>query len=415
MSKKLIQILKNNLPVIQRKEVIHDYERYGFFHYIKFKTNINITKFINIIIQHGVVHPKPTLELIGYGTANLYLVFSDTEMNFLKSHGYNSKAIGSPYIYINNEDLQHIKRFKNSLLVMPPHTLPDGKYKYNEESYIKEILKIKDNFTSIIFCIHQNCAIDNLWIKNLNKYDIPWIIGADNSDQNSLLRMNIIFNTFEYMTTCVFGSHIMYAMYSGCKTSIYGEYQSPTLDEYFIRYPDKSNCEIKSIYNDSKKETMKKYYPLLFTNPKNGICKKEYYENSLGVKYKKPYEELISIFKQNTTEYTKKEKLNFLAIYKNIYSIIMEFKTSNSNIILYGKGAIASTIFEILKNQIIGYIDSRSQLISNNIDINKVYSLKNLKNMQYDYIILSAIGHEDEFIKELKKHNIDLNKIILLI
>jgi hypothetical protein len=201
------------------------------------------------------------------------------------------------------------------------------------------------------------------------------------------------------------------------QVSIYGKYQSVTYEEYKIRYPDLPKDEIEKCYSLQTKESVKRAYPNLFVNPKYGIIDDKYIGQELGVKFKKSYEYIKKIF-ETSSSYTKKEKLNFLNTYKEVYLKILKLKSNpDTKIVLYGTGAISSTIFELLNDQIVAYVDSRSQLMSIDQPIKKssIYSLRNLKNMEYDFIILSAIGHEETFINQLKKYNIDMTKVISLL
>ena len=51
----------------------------------------------------------------------------------------------------------------------------------------------------------------NQWIEAFEAYDIPWIMGASIYDRNALARMRSLFGGFEYVTSNMIGSHLVYA------------------------------------------------------------------------------------------------------------------------------------------------------------------------------------------------------------
>lgn len=87
----------------------------------------------------------------------------------------------------------------------------------------------------------------------------------------------------------------------------------------------------------------------------------------------------------------------------------------NEQYIIYGYGTVGKTIYKLIPNKIIAFVDQTSNLITKSIIKGKVYSPENLCNMQYDKIIISVLGREkkilDYLINELK---ISRKKIVLL-
>jgi hypothetical protein len=151
-----------------------------------------------------------------------YFVARDDQVVYLKSQGYkNVYAIGLPIIYTN--PIMH-KRILNSILYMPSHSLPDGdpdlaKYLSDLKNYLKEL---KKKFSKVVVCLHINEINKKYFFKILNDLEITFIAGADPDDANSLDRMRAIFSQFEFVTTDMIGSHVVYASYCGCKVSVFG-------------------------------------------------------------------------------------------------------------------------------------------------------------------------------------------------
>ncbi len=94
--------------------------------------------------------------------------------------------------------------------------------------------------------------------------------------------------------------------------------------------------------------------------------------------------------------------LVFSKQFNSMYSQILSLP---NNIIIYGNGTIGKTIQTLIPDKIIGYVDIADE---NNHP-------KNLKNMEYDKIIISVLGREEEIIKYLVEDlQINIDKIITL-
>lgn len=87
---------------------------------------------------------------------------------------------------------------------------------------------------------------------------------------------------------------------------------------------------------------------------------------------------------------------NFNIFYKTISSL-------NGSIVVYGNGTIGKTIQALIPDKIIGYVDIAD----------KEKHPSTLKNMQFDKIIISVLGREEEITRYLLEDlQIDKNKII---
>jgi hypothetical protein len=174
--------------------------------------------------QHGTWPPwqKIRAEVIVYNVpkSTSCLVARQDEVPFLKAGGYPSvRAIGLPIIYTKPSGLQ---RIPNSLLVMPTHSIHSDVLFPSNEQYIREIASIKNRFDLVATCVSAHCIAKGLWTSQFAEQGIPVIRGAGIPDLNALKRMRALFDTFEYVTTDSYGSHVYYALYFGAKVSIWG-------------------------------------------------------------------------------------------------------------------------------------------------------------------------------------------------
>ena len=180
------------------------------------------------------------------------------EVDFLKAGGYRDvRAIGLPIIYTKPSGLQ---RTKNSLLVMPTHSSAFDVVVPSTEKYVREIASVQRRFSRVVACVAAPCMENGVLAKQFAQHGIPVLQGAGITDANSLKRMRALFESFEYVTTDNYGSHVFYALYFGAKVSIWGE-PTPICRENLLKdgawapYPEaideflsKENAEKAEVY-----------------------------------------------------------------------------------------------------------------------------------------------------------------------
>lgn len=149
------------------------------------------------------------------------LVCNKHQESFLRRKGFlRAHAVGAPILYVPEK---YVTRIKNSLLVMPTHSLYNTQHDWPYDAYARYISTLRSEFKTIVACIHLNDVRKGHWPEAFEKMDIPWVRGAGSDDGNAYKRMAVIFKSFEYMTTnATTGSHIVYASYFGCKVSVAG-------------------------------------------------------------------------------------------------------------------------------------------------------------------------------------------------
>ncbi len=97
------------------------------------------------------------------------------------------------------------------------------------------------------------------------------------------------------------------------------------------------------------------------------------------------------------------------------FNQLKEFQNNNSHVI-YGHGTVGQTIYALIPDSILAFIDQKSDLISTSVQKGHVYAPENLHNMTYDKIIISVLGREDEIEKYLVETlHVNKEKIIKLI
>lgn len=279
--------------------------------------------------KHGWLFPdlKYVEQLTGNRRQEKWTLVAKKEHEiFLRERGVASKAVGMPFVYAEALDSMVIKRLPNSLLVMPPHSIPTSTHDWDEDSYAAHIAAIKDDFDFVLVCLYQSCLNKGLWVNAFERYSIPWIAGARSDDKNALIRMNRIFKSFEYMTTNAIGSHIVYAAYCGCKVSISGPYAEYTQNDY-QQDTLYRKCPFLLQHNLSaaSEMTVREKFSMLFHPPKQAVVLEKWASEELGKENMMnvyfliyylgwyPHQQILVLLKK----IVRKLKLNFKQAFKH--------------------------------------------------------------------------------------------------
>jgi hypothetical protein len=291
--------LTTRLPPIEKILVGSEPDYYGATHLIALQLGKTIPpESVVASWMHGwqynreIVHPR---QVVSYGgPRDRHLVARGLEVELLKEFGFTRvTAVGLPFIYA---DRVAVKRKPNSLLVMPAHSLPYTKHKWDEQAYVEEITRSKGRFAEIVACISMACVNNGYWTHTFEKAGIPWIAGACVDDKNALVRMNCLFKTFEYVTTNSIGSHIAYAAYSGCKVSIFGAYVGLERDAFendpwYRENPDLLESSLEA----TQETTVRAGYPEFFTAPHEASQRTEWGREMVGARHRKTPRELARL------------------------------------------------------------------------------------------------------------------------
>lgn len=148
-----------------------------------------------------------------------------------------------------------------------------------------------------------------------------------------------------------------------------------------------------------KKESSFREVHLFATKEQRTALNKEIKNNSSSI-------QVQNISNNSNYDFTKQFSI--------LHSQIENLKNNNKNYVIYGAGTISELIQSILQSQIITKVDQKSSLISTNIKNTEIYNPNNLKNINFDKIIISVLGREEEIIKYLTTElKLDIEDIII--
>ena len=245
------------------------------------------------IIPERNLHPEFAIGSDGLSTTRknkTYFVARMDQQNYLNAHGFKHVfAIGLPIIYV---DKPKVQRVKNSLLVMPVHSLSDTQENWDDEEYAAYIESKAHHFSEIVLCLHKSCIDKGNWIAAFKKRNIEIVLGADPDDCNTYSRLAFLFSRFEFVTSNDFGSHIAYAAYFEAKPSISGPPPKFKRKDYekTVFYGNASTV-LDMVDNWHKEGFYEKTFPFLYTSPQQANYLKDWAAFQLGLSEKKSPEE----------------------------------------------------------------------------------------------------------------------------
>ena len=262
------------LPQVNRLEVRNQSDYYGISDaFIRFAGRNPGKWRLPWLWQHGWIPEFAMVDPLVITATNKglerdkpWLVSGIRQKEFLIQHGFEKvEAVGLPILYARPPS---VNRIAGSLLVMPHHSSKWVVQPERFRNYIDAILEFKPFFSKIVFCLHENCLNNGLWVRELRECGIPFVLGASISDRNSLSRTALLFQQFETVVANGFGSHLIQASYFGAKVSIFGDY--PRYDpKHFKNEPlyAKFPHLLKSYLPLFSEESIREKLDFLFCNP----------------------------------------------------------------------------------------------------------------------------------------------------
>lgn len=226
------------------------------------------------------------------------------EEKYLRSEGYQARAIGLPITYTKPTTGA---RRQGSLLILPPHSSSVMRFGQDEQGLIDGWRKWSDHFESIVVCVQSYCEKTGDWIKSLEQNGLAYVLGADHADANSLQRMRDLFSQFEFVNTVGFSSAIAYAAAFGARVSVSGPHISPdpTQHRWSAYYQDNPGLyELQA--NCMTEDVLRELWPSLFAHPHEAVEQTQWGQHQIGMDAKVSPDELRTCFGWQTTNRAKR-------------------------------------------------------------------------------------------------------------
>jgi hypothetical protein len=218
------------------------------------------------------------------------------QADYLTSHGYRHvQAIGLPITYLPKPDVQ---RVPGSLLVMPPHGHDThGPGDPVADLYASVIADLRPKFEHIWVGLNEGDIVRNEWVEAFQRHGIGIFTTTDQSAPDTIVRLQRILSTFEYVTTNGFGSQIAYAAYCGAKVSVYGPYAEFPRERMRLTNGVKMFPRLlDAAHYLCTEEALRTHYPFLFVEPDKAVLRQEWAAREVGEPSRRFPEELARMF-----------------------------------------------------------------------------------------------------------------------
>ena len=215
------------LPPVQQFKLRNGTDRYGFSHILaKNLKLIHVPRSFAAWVHGWAWWSEHSSDLHGFSKLNKrtkIVVNNEGERLALINEGFINVACGGlPFAYVPQ---QHAQRNDYSLLAIPAHSAENETVSSDAADYLDFLESIKKDFDGIYVSIYSLDWNGPLHSEAL-KRGLNVIKGANPSDANGLLRVRSILDSFLHVTSNVMGSHMLYALYSGCNFSFSGPFYS---------------------------------------------------------------------------------------------------------------------------------------------------------------------------------------------
>jgi hypothetical protein len=108
----------------------------------------------------------------------------------------------------------------------------------------------------------------------------------------------------------------------------------------------------------------------------------------------------------------------FMQKFRAFFGFVEKMKNTGKNILIYGGGSIGKTVAALMPENTVCLVDAASNiqlLAGEKVDSGQVYSSNSIPLLDFDYILVTTLGYEDEVVADLKqRHMIAPEKIINL-
>lgn len=202
----------------------------------------------------------------------------------MNAAGFTDVIVGGlPFAYVNRQ-CRH--RLPNSLLAFPPHSSAGEYERADQCQYLDYLESLRQDFDSIYLSIYHLDVGSPLY-KAAQSRGIRVLQGARLDDANSLLRTRHSLDLFTHVTSNVIGSHMLYALYAGCKFSFAGPMHTfdPSILLDNIKAHKYSSEYIQSVVSSSSEPYLRQRFGRFFVNhPSMGLQDVDFAKDEIGFK-----------------------------------------------------------------------------------------------------------------------------------
>ena len=277
------------LPPIVPAKITSGVDRYGFSNLLAKRCGRRVVPRSFAEWVHGWMwHDEPTDALLACSKLPrdiTIVVCNEKESTTLVDAGFRDVRIGGlPFSYVQR---QHESRHTDALIAFPPHSAESERVTADQVSYMNYLESLKNDFEAVYVSIYH-LDMGGAMHKAALARGLHVIQGARPDDANSLVRMRSILDSFSYVTSNNCGSHMLYALFAGCRFSfcgpIYVHDESVFLGQ---GNPNGHTNEYVRLILDLQSEPYlrKRFGRFFVNNPRMGIEDFPFAENAIGMRF----------------------------------------------------------------------------------------------------------------------------------
>ena len=221
--------VQSRLPISLSVKQRNSIDRYGFSNWVSRKLHKAYVPRSFCCWIHGWIwwDPRGIEDFCFQRESNTIpkLVSTSRLVEAAKAHGVNNvAAAGLPYSYIfkHSQRVEGIERISGSALFVLDHSSEGVTVDHNVTEYLDYVDSIRKEFSCISILLYE---LDFARLAPIVvSYGFLPLIGASPRCPNSMQRIKALFDMHEFVSTNFIGSHVLYALASGCRVSIAGPY-----------------------------------------------------------------------------------------------------------------------------------------------------------------------------------------------
>ena len=221
------------------------------------------------------------------------IVRNQIEKDALESEGFSDVRVGGlPFSYIEQ---QHNFRHTNALLAYPPHSAEAEVLSHDQAEYLDYLHSLRDDFECIYLSVYY-LDIGGPLHKAATFRGLQVLQGARPDDSNSLLRVRSMLDSFKYVTSNVMGSHVLYALFSGCRFSFCGpiyEYSESTFLTNNNPHGHSSDYLSLALHLQSESYLRERFKRFFVEHPKKGVMDTFFAKDTIGEGFMMNPEQII--------------------------------------------------------------------------------------------------------------------------
>jgi hypothetical protein len=214
------------------------------------------------------------------------------QVEFLRANGYEHvHAIGLPIVYLPKSTA---RRVPGSLLVLPPHGhRSHGPSDPLAEQYAEAIAGLRPRFEHIWVGISDHDAANDDWVQSFRRRGLDVFTTTDQGSPDTLVRLQRILSTFEYVTTNGFGSHLALAAYCGARVSIWGPFAEFPVERMRTTFTVKVFPHLlDTALHLVSEQALRHHYPFLFVEPQDAVAREPWGAHEVGEPWRQTPAEL---------------------------------------------------------------------------------------------------------------------------